>query len=891
MQDLIGRMIGHYRVVEHLGGGGMGVVYRAEDTKLGRQVALKFLPPEWSRDPDARERFLREARAASALEDSRICTIHDIDETRDGQLFIAMAFYDGETLKKRLQRGRISVGQAVEIANQVAEGLEKAHSAGIIHRDIKPANLMLTGRNEVVILDFGLAKLAGDLTLTRPGSSVGTPHYMSPEQTRGDKLDPRTDLWSLGIVLFEMLTGERPFAGDDHVSVARAILDDDPKALRHLGIDVPAELAATVCRLLEKDPGRRYQTASELLADLRRIRELMIDSEGLTLSAPSQPQSRRAARSVPIVVLAVVVTGVVAVLWYLRSDSGHAPENGSPPRIVVLPFENLGPPETEYFAAGVTEEITSRLAEVAGIAVLSRTSAVGYDREGKTVTEIGEDLGVSYLLEGSVRWEPTETGAGRVRVTPQLIRVADDTHLWTDRYDNELGGIFAVQSAIAAEVLRHLEVTLRDVERVALEFRPTSDMEAYQSFLLGRYLAHQPHFTRENWETVIRQYQKAVDLDPDFALAWAELSRAHSRLYRLRVDASQARARLARQAADRAVQLAPSSPDTHLASAFVHLWLDGDRESALAELTAAGTLRPGWVEVLNAKAVLLTMQGRWEESLVHRERAHSLSPMDASIAMGLGECYWILRRPEQAIAAFQKCLELVADSSSTGWPNMGMVFVNWGLGDTREARAALEKVGRGHEFWHWVWYWQEVYEGNWRRALEILDSVPSGWIRIKVAKRPVSLFAATVHLAAGEPDRAREAFASARVELEAAVQEEPDDPFYQSSLGVALAGLGEGDAAVAAGTRGSELHPMSEEAFYGVPHVIDLAHIHVLLGQHELALDHLEYLLSIPSWLTPALYRMDPRWRPLHGNPRFDMMVAQPGQAAHPPGQQSRAGL
>jgi len=228
MQDLIGRTLGHYRIVEQIGEGGMGVVFRAEDTKLGREVALKFLPPEWSRDPAARERFLREARAASALEDSRICTIHDIDKTDDGRLFIAMAFYEGETLKKRLERGRLPIGTAVKIAIQVAEGLERAHSADIIHRDIKPANLMLTQRDEVVIVDFGLAKLAGELSLTKSGSSLGTPHYMSPEQARGERVDQRTDLWSLGIVLYEMLGGRRPFRGGRDAAVVRSILDDEP---------------------------------------------------------------------------------------------------------------------------------------------------------------------------------------------------------------------------------------------------------------------------------------------------------------------------------------------------------------------------------------------------------------------------------------------------------------------------------------------------------------------------------------------------------------------------------------------------------------------------------------------------------------------------------------
>ncbi|MEE4271759.1 MAG: serine/threonine-protein kinase, partial [Thermoanaerobaculales bacterium] len=336
MHDLIGRTVGHYRIVEHLGGGGMGVVYKAEDTKLGRTVALKFLPPEWSRDPDARERFLREARAASALEDSRICTIFDIDETEDGQLFIAMAYYEGETLKKRLERGHLSIGQAVDIAIQTAEGLESAHSADIIHRDIKPANLMLTGRDEVVIVDFGLAKLAGDLTLTKPGSSLGTPLYMSPEQSRGEPIDRRTDLWSLGVILHEILTGRPPFVGENHAAVARAILDDEPTSLNDVRPEAPAKLGEVVAKALAKDPSSRYQSAGELLTDLRNLRKQIADGEDVTLSTPSQHSLRRRSWLPVVLAAGVVIIGVIAVLWIGRSTGLNEEAYEPPPRIVVL---------------------------------------------------------------------------------------------------------------------------------------------------------------------------------------------------------------------------------------------------------------------------------------------------------------------------------------------------------------------------------------------------------------------------------------------------------------------------------------------------------------------------------------------------------------------------
>jgi len=871
MQDLIGRTLGHYRVVEHLGGGGMGVVYKAEDTKLGRTVALKFLPPEWSRDPDSRERFLREARAASALEDSRICTIHDIDETDDGQLFIAMAFYEGESLKKRLERGRRPSGEAVDIAIQVAEGLERAHSAEILHRDIKPANLMLTGHEEVVIVDFGLAKLAGDFTLTKAGSSLGTPHYMSPEQSRGERLDARTDLWSLGVVLFEMLTGERPFAGENHTSVARAILDDEVPDVRNLRPDAPASLGAIVAKALEKDADRRYRSAGELLADLRRLREQISESEGMTLSAPSQSPLPGRFPLVPVLIALALVVAAAAVIWYLGSDGSEEATEALPPRIVVLPFKNLGPPEHEYFADGITEEITARLSSVKGLRVISRNSAIQYAGSKMSIGQMGEELGVGYVLEGTVRWAGGE-GGGRIRITPQLIRVEDDTNLWAETYDRVANHIFDVQSEIAEHVTNHLGIALAGPGTGDTQSQPTENFAAYQAYLRGRYFEARPHFTIEDWNQAIAAYQKAVDLDPDFALAYAHLAKGHARLRYLRHDLTPERLLASDAAAARAVELAPDSPRVRLAVGYNYLWAHRDVAKALAEFDLAAVSLPANAEVLVAKSDVYILQGRFEKALAALQDAFELSPRDADIATMVGEVLWTIRRYPEAVEAADQAINLAPDAV---WPYLIKTFALWSWqGSARETRAVLEAMPTNDGNWQrWTWYWQEVFEGRYRDALNRLQSAPDGWIRIKILARPVELFSAQVHELLNQPELAVNEYERARELLEAAVRESPEDPRLHSSLGIACAALGFKEEALSEGRRATELLPKYVDGFYYLPFVVDLAHIYTIVGEDEAALDEIEELLSNPSWISTSWLEMDPRWDPLRDHRRFQALL------------------
>jgi eukaryotic-like serine/threonine-protein kinase len=853
-----------------LGRGGTATVYLAHDLRHDRPVALKVVHQELAESVGS-ERFLREIRFVAKLSHPHILPLFDSGEVRldrsDGPslLYYVMPYVTGETLRHRLKReGPLPVAAAIRIAREVGLALDSAHRQGVIHRDIKPENILFED-DQAVVADFGIAtavEAAGTDRLTASGLAVGTPAYMSPEQAGGSStLDGRSDVYSLGCVLYEMLGGEPPFVGPTPQAVMAKQVVAPPPPLRSRRSEVSEPVERVLAKALAKEPGDRFSTAAEFTSAL----------EAIGSTARPQGGGRRRAAAL-LGVGAIAATALLFALGLGEDRNEKPPET---PTIAVLPFQNLGAPEDSYFADGITEEITSRLAMLRRLGVISRTSADQYRESAKSLKEIGRELGAEYVLEGSVRWEKSRGGSSRVRVTPQLIRVADDRHLWAGRYDETLEEVFQVQSRIAEQVASALDLALQRPDHEALAAKPTEDLRAYDFYLRGNDYFNQtgPGGLR----TAEEMYSRATGLDPTFALAFARLARAHIWQFHF-ADRTRERLAKARSAADSALRLQPDLPEAHLALGQIYYWGELDYKTALREFQTAHSGDPGNGDIAWARGLVERRLGQWDQALANLRRSVELDPRSVVKTLDLSEVYLRRRDYAQTERYLTRALELEPNSPAYIYKALLILARD---GDLAAAAGALKDgVRRAGVEQMAAWTPQfDIGAALWRT----LDSSA----QTAIDRLPVDPFGADsagyylgkarVYRYRGDSRMSQAYFDSAATIIETNSRARPDDPALRADLAYAYAGLGRREAAIREGRRAVELRPPSKDSWLGVDMVYNLAVVYAMLGEADSAVSQLRFLLTVPSWISVPGLRADPTWEPIRGDPDFQALLGRGG--------------
>ncbi len=765
-----GRRIGHYTILSRIGSGGMGEVYLAEDTRLGRRVALKLLPTSFTADARLRARFLREARLASTLDHPSICTIHEVGRS-EGHFFIAMQYVEGATLKELVEAAPLSLESLLSIGLQAADAIAAAHGRGIVHRDIKSSNIVVTDRGRPVVLDFGLARLMDDggadggagSELTGSGMVLGTPNYMSPEQARGGAADHRSDIFSLGVVIYEMVAGRVPFERGSQAETLNAVIHEPHTPLAELNESVPAELSATVDRALSKDPAGRHQSTEELLLDLRRVARAIglvgpREPEGVVVPyAPPKRRSPAGSRALgrwalvagAVVALAAVLLGTNA--GGLRARLSGADARAPVESLAVLPLENLsGDPGQDYFADGMTEALITELAKIGALRVISRTSVMRYKGARKTAPEIARELGVDAVVEGAV-----VRSGGRVRVSVQLIRASTDEHLWAESYERDVRDVLPLQDEVARAIAGEIRVNVTPRERQLMTSAHSPSPEAHEAYLQGLFLFNRginegrPELLARSRE----DFERAIGLDPGYAQAYVGLAHAYHWQASLGVPELYPKAKAA---AERALELDDTLAEAHSALAFTVFYLDRDRARAEREYRRAIELNPGNSDAHYGYAIILSAMCRHDEAIAEIERAEELDPLTLALKFSIAYTYSNARQYDRAIERFERLLELNPNNADV-LASLGKarVYQDRSERGVAELRTATDLSGNNPAFKASL-AWAYAMTGRRAEAIRMLDelersptpaTIPEGLPSTSVA-------AAQAFAALGDADRA-----------------------------------------------------------------------------------------------------------------------------------------
>ena len=898
---LVGESIGHYRIESLIGVGGMGEVYLARDALLGRKVALKFLPQSLTADEAELNRLEHEARTASALNHPNILTVHEIGV--DGRRhFIATEFIEGETLRAVLARGKLDMRDALNIATQVGSALAAAHKSGVLHRDIKPENIMLRPDAYVKVLDFGIAKLSEQKEApakaetrinagfqTASGLIFGTAHYMSPEQARGQTVDARTDIWSFGVVLFEMLAGRPPFEGKTPSECIAAVLKREPPLVALKARQVPARLEQIIRKALRKDKGARYQSVEEMVADLRRVKEV---NESIT--SGWKRRKKIAVFLAAILAVAIAIAGLFIYPRPTRTVTNTLTENASPLALVipeksiaVLPFSNLSKEEENaFFADGVQDEILTNLARVGDLKVISRASVVQYKSGvARNLRQIGQQLGVAHLLEGSV-----QRAANRVRVNAKLIDARNDAHLWAQTYDRDLADVFAIQSEIAKAIADQLQARLSPNEKAAIEKPPTADLAAFDLYTRSKTLLLTTSLIptgEQNLRQAVDLLNQAVTRDPAFFEAYYQLAFVHGRLYSLGFDHTASRLASAEAALQAAIRLRPDAGETHLARANYLYYGPRDYAGALAELENARQSLPNHPRLFELTGYILRRRGQQEEGLRNLEKALELDPRNYFIMQQIALSYQFLRRYPEEAAILDRALTIVPKDAATK-VNRALVDFYW-KADTKPLHQAIDSILDGDpgaisqvaDSW-FVCALAEHDRVAAERALVALGDSP-WWVDAAVILSR-SFGEGLLPRMMKDEAKAQAAFSKARAEQEKIVQAQPDYGPALCVLGLIDAALGRKEAALEEARRAIELLPVEKDSINGTRMLVYFAIIAAWTGEKDLALQQLELGARAPTpsqALNYGALKLLPFWDSLRGDPRFEKIVDAVSRPPH----------
>jgi serine/threonine protein kinase/tetratricopeptide (TPR) repeat protein len=907
---LIGELIGHYRIESLIGVGGMGEVYLARDERLGRKVALKLLPEQLTADETQLSRFKTEARAASALNHPNILTVYEISSDGNRQ-FIATEFIEGVTLSACLSHEKINLRDALEVAVQVASGLAAAHETGVVHRDIKPENIMLRPDGYVKVLDFGIAKLSEQQTAdgrrdvgkmavhqTRPGLVLGTGRYMSPEQARGEEADARSDIWSLGVVIYEMVAGVPPFQGETPSDCIASILMTEPPSLSGTVPDVPPKLESIVKRALRKNRDARYQTSKEMLVDLRSLKA-GLDTKAFPFQTGAHLLSKiKWHKQGALLTLATVVLALgVSALFVFRSlQTSHSPayslgmagrpmataedstSNPAAPEksIAVLPFENLsGDPDNAFFADGVQDEILTDLARIADLKVIGRTSVMQYKGGvARNLREIGQQLGVAHLVEGTV-----QRSGNRVRVNAELVDARTDRRSWGQIYERDLADVFAIESEIATGIAGELNAKLSPNEKSEIERPITGNIPAFDLYTRANNLLLIESFSDDlpgHLRQAANLLSRAVARDPTFFQAYCKLSYAYDALYFYGYDHTAARLASAEAAIQTAFRLRPDAGEAHLARAQNLYWGYLDYDGALAELEAARRSLPNDARMFLLLGYIHRRQGRWEESARDFDRAVELDPRNLDTLLQIATNHDLFRRYTEEKLILDRALAIEPSRAEIKVVRAN-VDLDW-KAETQPLHRVIDEIRAENP--------ASVRDiaNNWlicalaerdaaaaKDALIALGDTPlrDGTVRLN---RP--FVEGLIARMTKDEAKARAAFTAARADQEKIVQAQPNYAPPRCVLGLIDAALGRKEEALREGRRAVEFLPVEKDAIWGPAMHRYLAKIAAWVGDNDLACEQLAIATRVPSGVSYGQLTLMPWWDPLRGDPRFEKIVA-----------------